>query len=62
MRRNAIAYAEALEWLALNDDNDWLNEERVHAPSVTFAAIADIYRRPMEEAEADLRRTIERLG
>ena len=55
-----IGYRAALEWLARNDDTEWLSDD-CGAPSVTLCLVADIYGRDVDKATADLRTTIERI-
>lgn len=55
--RRVGSYAVAVEWLALNDDNDWLDDEN-GSPSVSLCLVADVFGRSVEEATADLRRAL----
>ena len=57
MRRSAIPYTQAVEWIVLNDDTDWLRDPN-GVPSVTGCLIADIYGRTTDEVTADLRRAL----
>lgn len=53
-------YGAAIDWVALNDDNLWLDDAEAGSPSVTLCLVADIFGRTVEEATADLRRAIAR--
>jgi hypothetical protein len=52
-------YREAIEWIALNDDTEWLNAE-YGSPSVTACLVADLFGVTTERVTADLRRYYER--
>jgi hypothetical protein len=54
-----LGYYEALLWLILNDDTEWLNDENP-IPSVTAAFLADIFGKDIETVTRDLKREIER--
>jgi hypothetical protein len=54
------SYNAAIEWIALNDDTLWLDDEESGSPSVTLCLVADIFGRTPEEATVDLRRVIAR--
>lgn len=54
-----MPYREAVQWLADNDDTDWLDDPD-GCFSVTTALVADIYDRHTDEVAADLRRIKER--
>lgn len=56
-RRRPLSYRDALAWMIVNDDTEFLAEpEPEPAISVTGALVADIYDRSNEEVIADLRR------
>lgn len=55
--RRVGSYGFAIEWIAFNDDTEWLDDENGSA-SVTLCLVADIFGRTIEEATADLRRAI----
>jgi hypothetical protein len=59
-RRAAAPYMEALAWIVLNDDTEWLDDEN-GSLSVSAALVADIYRRTDEEVTADLLKRREQL-
>lgn len=66
-RRTAIGYDQALEWLILNDDIEWLDRPIAGeiTPSVTACLVADIYGRDNDEVIVDLgkaRKRLEREG
>lgn len=50
-------YRRAIEWLAANDDNEWLRDERSFL-SVTASLVADLYEKPELQLKHDL---VERL-
>lgn len=54
-KRRRPVYAEALNWVHLYDDTEWLDFER-HLPSVTVSLIADLFGRTTEEVATDLRK------
>lgn len=56
MRRIA-KYQDAIDWIAQNDDTDWLDDPN-GSWSVTLCLVADIFGRTCEEATRDLRRAI----
>jgi len=53
-RRRVGAYGSAIQWIALNDDTEWLNSE-FGSPSVTLCLVADVFGRSIEQSIADLR-------
>lgn len=55
IRRRPLSYRDALAWMIVNDDTEFLAEPEP-AISVTGALVADIYDRSNEEVIADLRR------
>ena len=52
-------YREAVEWLACNDDNEWLKDDEPSI-SVTAAFVQDLYDVPREKLFAGLRRAYKR--
>lgn len=54
------SYTRAIEWMALNDDTDWLEDDEP-IPSVTASLIADLFGKTDADVVADLRRGIKRL-
>ena len=48
-------YRDAIDWIAWNDDTDWLEEEH-GCFSVTLALVADLFGKSTDEATADLRK------
>ena len=58
-RRRVGAYGSAIQWIALNDDTEWLNSE-FGSPSVTLCLVADVFGRSVEQATADLRNAIQK--
>jgi hypothetical protein len=56
MKHNS-SYREAIDWIAANDDNDWLEEEpAAQMPSVTASMVADLFEVPMAKVALDLAR------
>lgn len=51
----AIGYRQALVWLVLNDDTEWLEDEN-GSLSVTAALVADIYGKSDSQVTDDLRK------
>lgn len=49
------SYKEALRWLALNDDCEWLKDDEP-ALSVAAALVADMFEKEDNKLIADLRR------
>lgn len=60
MSRRTGSYASAIEWIALNDDTQFLNEPS-GCESVSLALVADVFGRDIDEALADLRRALKRI-
>ena len=59
------SYREAIEWLARNDDNEWVKadpEEGGGALSVTASLVADMFGIDDERVRKDLTRKLERMG
>lgn len=63
--RRVGSYADAIEWIALNDDTDWLRDRDADREggqeSVTLCLVADVFGRDLEQAVKDLRRAMKRL-
>jgi len=57
--RRVGAYGSAIQWIALNDDTEWLDHE-YGSPSVTLCLVADIFGRTVEQATDDLRRALQK--
>jgi hypothetical protein len=55
MKRRVGSYIAAIEWIAYNDDTEFLDGGEGYSPSVTLCLVADIFGRTIEEAEKDLR-------
>lgn len=53
-------YRECLEWIALNDDCEWLKEQP-SIPSVTICFVIDMFGVDQDKAIADLRRVVARV-
>lgn len=53
-------YREAVEWIALNDDNEWLHDESPII-SVTAGMVRDLYDVDQDRLIADLRRYLARM-
>ena len=51
------SYRMAIQWLADNDDNEWLKDERPVA-SVATSLVADLFGVSDDRVTADLRRAI----
>ncbi len=51
------SYREAVEWIARNDDTEWLNEVPQHA-SVTACLVADLFGVDEGRVFKDLRRAL----
>lgn len=54
------SYREAIQWMADNDDTEWVEEEEDTLISVTGALIADIFDVPQERVKDDLRRALDK--
>lgn len=52
-------YCDAIDWIAWNDDTEWLDDEH-GCFSVTLALVADLFGKTTDEATADLRNACER--
>lgn len=59
-RRNTVTYAQAIKWIALHDDTEWLfdaPEERLL--SVTATMVAHLFDRTDKELMADLEKALD---
>ena len=63
MVRRVASYRAAIEWLAVNDDNAWVNEliSGDIVLSVSAGLVSDLFGRTDEEVTTDLRRALKRL-
>lgn len=52
-------YREAILWIALNDDTEWLFDERP-IPSVTASLVADLFAVSIEKVCGDLMKAVEK--
>lgn len=55
------SYKEAIEWLAYNDDTQWLTEEN-RILSVTCCLVADLFDVPREKTADDLEKFMRKVG
>ena len=55
------SYREAIEWLALNDDNHYLEEEADVGLSVSASLVSDLFDVGDAKVLVDLKRKIEKL-
>ena len=58
-QRRVGSYRDAIQWIAQNDDNYWLDDDPLIA-AVTLYLVADVFGRTIEEATADLRAELAR--
>lgn len=56
-----LGYRAALEWIALNDDTEFMKDAEP-IPSVTVCFAADIYGKDVDHVTRDLARLLKRLG
>lgn len=61
MARRVGSYRDAIEWIALNDDTDWLDDEYGYSASVTLCLVADVFGRTIDEATKDLRAALAKV-
>lgn len=55
-------YADAIEWIVQNDDNEWLEEDDpVNFISVTACLIADVFGKDQQTVVADIQKGLARL-
>jgi hypothetical protein len=54
------SYRDAIDWIALNDDTDFLDDTEVDALSVTASMVADLWGKDEKTVKADLRRALKR--
>lgn len=57
MKKLPKKYYEALGWIALNDDTNWLDEDNA-SPSVTLSLVADLFKVSDEDATDHLRKVV----
>ena len=55
--RKSAKYENAIEWIASEDDTEWLNDEDP-SPSVTACLVADIFGTTIEQVTRDLRKAV----
>ena len=61
-RQRRASYQSAIEWIAENDDTEWLhNTDDEVSPSVTASLVADVFFREIEAVVEDLRRVLARM-
>ena len=53
-------YRDAIDWIARNDDTEWLDDGPGAVPSVTLCLVADVFGKTEEQATLDLRRAVAR--
>lgn len=51
-------YQDAINWIAFNDDTDWLDEEH-GSISVTAALVVDLFHKDEKQVIKDIRKAIE---
>ncbi len=60
-RSRRASYRDAIDWIAQNDDTEWLNDEADNLiPSVTACLVADVFARTTAEVTTDLRKAMKR--
>ena len=61
--RRVGSYRKAIEWIAAEDDTDWLDDQDDDLKtSVTASLVMDVFDCTEEEVVRDLRNAIKRLG
>lgn len=60
MARRVGSYRAAIDWIAVNDDTDWLDHIDA-CPSVTLSLVADVFGRSDAEAKRDLEAAVRKL-
>lgn len=50
------SYREAIEWLAYNDDNEWLDDVDDPSPSVSAGLVRDLFDVDTDKLIKDLKR------
>lgn len=53
-------YTDAIEWIAQNDDTEWLTNE-YGSPSVTLHLVAELFGKDIEKATKDLRKKVDEI-
>jgi hypothetical protein len=53
-------YREAITWLALNDDCEWLTDDNCNDLSVSACLVADLFGIKDDKVRSDLRRVLNR--
>lgn len=63
-RKLPTKYAEAIAWIAANDDTNWLHDGPQDPPaaSVTLHLVADLWNVPIEEATNHLRYVLDQAA
>lgn len=54
------SYREAVQWLAYNDDTQWLHDAEP-IESVSTALVADLFGTTVERVTKDLRKAVEKI-
>ena len=58
----AASYRSAIEWMALNDDTEWVKDgEPDCGLSVTAALVADLFGKTDEKVKRDLARAVAKM-
>lgn len=57
--RRTGSYATAVQWIADEDDNEWLDDPN-GSPSVTASLVADLFGRTTDEVTKDLRKLLKK--
>jgi hypothetical protein len=53
--KNTVSYLEAIAWIAIYDDNEWLKDKEFdRIPSVTASMVCELFDVPAYRVEADL--------
>ncbi len=61
MKKSPLSYGDCLEWIALNDDTEWLKDENPMI-SVTGSMVCHLFGVSQKKFIVDLRGTLEELG
>lgn len=57
-------YRDAIEWIAQNDDTEWIEhdaESAMGTESVTAALVADLFEKDAATVREDIRRALKRI-
>lgn len=56
-------YKDAIDWIARNDDTEWLNERDStgYSLSVTAMLVADLFDKEDDEVANDIQRAVKRI-